>query len=352
MYEFLDRRYALALYDACSEKGNIEQVMEEFEAIVHEMMNNEGLMKITSHPQISKAAKKRIFTEIFQDQITEGMLSFLLLLIEKERILYLKEKYNQFKLIHLERTNTLLAVVKTVIPLEETQKQTLQENLEKTYKKKVIIQEEVDKSILGGLIVRIGSDVIDGSVKNKLKEMKDLVENNQRSRYNFNELNKELIAEVITATPLSQEQLERLRVNLGNFYSHNIVIKQVLDAGIIGEVRVIIGNDIIEGEFLQELTNKDNAIKKEQMGKGQQEVFRGRSNFNKILNAEVKTVVPLTEEQSIRLKKCLEDFYGRRIVITQKIDKDLIGGVYVRIGDDITDGTVKGRLKTLRRTMS
>ncbi|WP_242825963.1 F0F1 ATP synthase subunit delta [Clostridium tunisiense] len=175
--------------------------------------------------------------------------------------------------------------------------------------------------------------------------MKDLVENNQRSRYNFNELNKELVAEVITSSPLSQEKIETLRLNLGKFYSRDIVIKQVFDASIISGVKVIIGNDVIEGDFLEELTTG------EDLGKFH-EGFKGPDNFNKILNAEIKTVIPLTEEQKNNLKNCLEDFYRRRIVITEKIDKSLIGGVYVRIGDDITDGTVKGKLTTIRRTMS
>ncbi len=345
MYEFLDRRYALALYDACSEKGNIEQVLEELETIVEEITNNEGLIKITKHPQISKSAKKRIFKEIYEGKISEEILNFLLLLIEKERILYLKEKYNQFKLIHLERTNRVLAKVKTVVPLTSLQKEALQEKLEKTYRKEIILEEEIDKSIIGGIIVMVGSDVIDGSVKNKLKDMKDLVENNQRSRYNFNELNKELVAEVITSSPLSQEKIEVLRLKLGKFYSRDIVIKQIFDASIISGVKVIVGNDVIEGDFLEELTNS------EDLGKFH-EGFKGPDNFNKILSAEIKTVIPLTEEQKNNLKDCLEDFYRRRIVITEKIDKSLIGGVYVRIGDDITDGTVKGKLITIRRTMS
>lgn len=351
MYEFLDRRYALALYDACSEKGNIEQVLEEFEAIVDEMANNEGLMKITKHPQISKVAKKRIFREIFEGKVSAEMLNFLLLLIEKERILYLKEKYNQFKLIHLERTNKVLAKVKTVVALTPSQKEALQEKLEKTYRKEVILDEEVDKSIIGGIIVMVGSDVIDGSVKNKLKEMKDLVENNQRSRYNFDELNKDLVAEIITSALLSQEQTDRLRINLGKFYNRAIVVKQVIDASIVGGVKVIIGNDVFEGDLFQELTSTEGSEDTEFSAKSN-EVFRGPEAFHKILNAEVKTVVPLNPEQREKLKNCLENFYRRKVVIIEKIDKNLIGGVYVRIGDDITDGTVKGKLKTIRRTMS
>lgn len=77
--------------------------------------------------------------------------------------------------IHLDRNNTLLANVKTVIPLDESQKKQLIDGLEKKYDKKVILKEEIDKSVIGGVYVRVGDDVIDGTVKSKLMEMKKLM---------------------------------------------------------------------------------------------------------------------------------------------------------------------------------
>jgi len=83
MYEFLDRRYALALYEMCKEAGNIETVLEELGEVVEEMDNNEGLIKIIRNPQINKHNKKRIFEELFKGKIEDELLSFLLLLIDK-----------------------------------------------------------------------------------------------------------------------------------------------------------------------------------------------------------------------------------------------------------------------------
>lgn len=185
MYEFLDRRYALALYDTCIEKGNVEQVLYEFKTIIEDMMNNEDLMKLIKHPHISKSAKIRIFKEIFGGKITDELLNFLILLVERERILFLKEKYEQFRLIHLERTNTVIAKVKTVVPLDDDQKTALKDKLEKLYEKTVIVEEEIDKSLIGGIVIRVGSDIIDGSIKNKLKEMKNIVENDNLVRKNL-----------------------------------------------------------------------------------------------------------------------------------------------------------------------
>jgi len=81
--------------------------------------------------------------------------------------------------IHLERMNTLLADVKTVIPLTEEEKKTLMTKLENKYDKKIILKEEIDESIIGGVFIKVGNDVIDGTIRNKLKEMRKLVLNRE-----------------------------------------------------------------------------------------------------------------------------------------------------------------------------
>ena len=62
-----------------------------------------------------------------------------------------------------------------MIPLDESQKKQLISSLEKKYDKKVILKEEIDKSVIGGVYVRVGDDVIDGTLKSKLQEMKKLM---------------------------------------------------------------------------------------------------------------------------------------------------------------------------------
>lgn len=175
MYEYLDRRYALALYEIAESKGRVEEYLSDLREVVNVIKTNSEFYQVIKHPQISSTRKKELFKSIFKDAIDQELLTFLLVLIDKDRILYLEEKLNEMQKIHLERNNTLLAVVKTVIQLEEEQRNTLKNKLERIYDKKVIINEEIDKTIIGGVYVRIGNDVIDGTIKSKLEEMKELM---------------------------------------------------------------------------------------------------------------------------------------------------------------------------------
>ena len=102
-----------------------------------------------------------------------------MLLIEKDRIGFLKEKVVQLEKIYLEKQNMIIAQVKSVIPLSEYQANKLTENLEKKFNKKIILKQEIDKSIIGGLYVVVGDEVIDGSVKSQLQQIKSQVLNNE-----------------------------------------------------------------------------------------------------------------------------------------------------------------------------
>ena len=102
----------------------------------------------------------------------EDLLTFLLILVEKDRILFLKEKLAELKKIDLENRGTVIAKIRTVVPLKEYQKAALVEKLKAKYKKKIEIEETIDPDILGGILIRIDDDLIDGSIRSSLEELK------------------------------------------------------------------------------------------------------------------------------------------------------------------------------------
>lgn len=175
MYEYLDRRYALALYEIAEKSNKVEEYIKSLEEVNELIQGNEEIKEVIKHPQISSKQKKKAFINIFKGHVDEEILTFLLLLIEKDRILFLKEKIAQMKKIYLERKNTLKGLVKTTVPLTEEEKLSLIEKLKDKYKKDIILEEEIDPSILGGIYLRIDNDVIDGTIKTKLDELKNII---------------------------------------------------------------------------------------------------------------------------------------------------------------------------------
>lgn len=175
MYEYLDRRYALALYEVAESRGKVKEYLDDLHSIVNLMNQDSEFLQILKHPQLSTSKKKEIITQLFKSKIDDELLSFLLVLIEKDRILLLEGKVKEFEKIYLEKNNTVIAEVKSVIPLDDEDRQNLTTKLENLYSKKIILKDEIDKSIIGGVYVKVGNDVIDGTVKSKLNEMKKLM---------------------------------------------------------------------------------------------------------------------------------------------------------------------------------
>ena len=175
MYEYLNRRYALALYEIAEGKGKVKEYLDELEQVVNAINKDTEFLKIMEYPEISTADKKKMFTEIFKGKINEDIFSFLLVLIEKGRIDQLNEKFKEMKDIYLEKHNTVVAKVKTVIPLQESEKKNLKQKLEKKFNKKVLIEDEIDPNIIGGVYIDVNNGVIDGTIRSKLSEMKKIM---------------------------------------------------------------------------------------------------------------------------------------------------------------------------------
>lgn len=175
MFNQLDRRYALAIYQVAEEKAKVQEMLSELEQVVTLIKSSEELQNIIKHPQINTVHKKEIFTKVFKGKLSDELVSFLMLLIEKGRISEIEQILLVAKEIHLEKNNTVIANVTTVVPMDEAQIEKLKEKLSKKYNKKIVIQTEIDKTILGGLYIKVGDDVIDATLKLKLEEMKKLM---------------------------------------------------------------------------------------------------------------------------------------------------------------------------------
>lgn len=175
MYEYLDRRYALALYELAEKNNKVDEYLTDLKEICDLFESNNDFYEIIKHPQISTNKKKQLFIDLFKGKVDEELLSFMIILIEKNRIVNLREKLNQMINIDLERKNIIRGIVKTAVPLLSEELEKLKDIFEKKYEKTILFKTEIDKSLLGGVYVRVGNDVIDGTVISKIQEMKDLM---------------------------------------------------------------------------------------------------------------------------------------------------------------------------------
>lgn len=130
------------------------------------------LYSVLTNPIISANDKNGIIDEIFNKDVNETIRNFLKLLIEKNRFSAI---YDIFEVYFdaLDKINNIANVsVTCALELSEEDKKQIQEKLKEKLKKEIKIDYETDKSIIAGLVFKIGDDVIDTSLAHKLEEFK------------------------------------------------------------------------------------------------------------------------------------------------------------------------------------
>ena len=175
MFEYLDRRYALAYYQVADEKGKVEQYLQELRELVDLIITNTDIIQLINNPQISTSRKKELMKDIFAGKVNDDLISFINILIAKKRIHTASGILAEAEKIYLEKKNTVIANVKTVISLNDVEKEELVNKLKVKYNKNILLKEELDESIIGGVYIKIGDDIIDGTLKYKLNQLQELM---------------------------------------------------------------------------------------------------------------------------------------------------------------------------------
>ena len=116
--------------------------------------------------------KKRRNLEKSFDHFTKESLGIVKYIVRKQRLSLVGDIKEYFLKLYYEENNKLPITAIFAKELSEKQRELLIEKLEKKYGKKIVLNLEVDKEIIGGGILKIGNEVINGSIKNQIEEMK------------------------------------------------------------------------------------------------------------------------------------------------------------------------------------
>lgn len=163
------KRYARALFEVAKERGLIDQIETELKIFVEAVNQNAELTKILMHPHIDSQAKKDLLKDVFQSQVAEETMNFVGVLIDNGRESDLAEIAYAYVGLANEERGIADATVTTAKPLSSEEQAQLADQFGKLLNKTLRIQTVVDPSIMGGVVVKIGDRLYDGSIKRKLE---------------------------------------------------------------------------------------------------------------------------------------------------------------------------------------
>ncbi len=170
------RRYARAFFEVAREDNRYEEYYGELKRFSALLDDNESLREFLANPVFDRADKKAVVESVLGKLTMSAMTaSFLKLLVEKRRMEVLHEITESYRKLMDSALGRARVHVRTAFPLSGELSSSLRKGLEAMTGKKIEITMEEDPSLLGGVVVRIGDTLYDGSVKTQLNNMRNLL---------------------------------------------------------------------------------------------------------------------------------------------------------------------------------
>ena len=167
-------RYSLALYELASEASVITKVEENSNSFLELISNSKDFRNLIKDPTLSQEILENVINKISENFNLETLFkNFLNFLILKRRFFYIQQILISFNEICSEKKGELKAEIKSAKDLSQQEINKITEELSNTFKSKIKLNYNHDESLIGGLVVQVGSTMIDTSIKNKLQQIEN-----------------------------------------------------------------------------------------------------------------------------------------------------------------------------------
>lgn len=173
MSSTIARRYAQALHEQATDDKAVARVDDDVTLLRDTLGASPDLAQALASPVVSQERKARIVDALFAERFGPTTLQFIRFLLEKGREDLLGSIAGAYRALRDEQEGIVEAHVKTALEMPDAERKALQKSLEAKTGKQVRLHVTVVPDLIGGLVIRIGDTVYDGSVRNKLAELRE-----------------------------------------------------------------------------------------------------------------------------------------------------------------------------------
>lgn len=165
----IGKRYAEAIYSVAEARNEVKSIYEVLNSVMELYKTDVDFRNFITHPLIKEVEKKEALNKIFSDS-KEGV-EILFYILEKGRIAQIREIVAEYVKIDYSKNKILDVEATFAVEINEEQKARLSKNLENKTGKKIKLVVKVDKSLIGGGIIKIGDEITDGSIRRQLETL-------------------------------------------------------------------------------------------------------------------------------------------------------------------------------------
>ena len=162
------RRYAGAIFDIGVKQNTLDRTLEDVQEIA-KLFSIRKLAYLLREPNIPAERKEKAIRQGLASKVLPTSLNLALLVVQRELVDLMPNIARELNQLVLDHKNEAKAEVITATQLDETTQSQVQRALERMTGKKIMLETRVQPNILGGVVARVGDQVIDGSVERRLK---------------------------------------------------------------------------------------------------------------------------------------------------------------------------------------
>lgn len=171
----LARPYASAAFETAMEHEAIDRWSQAL-SLLTDAVQDETVQRLIESPTKTPLQKSQALIELFEDQLDEYSRSFVRLLAENRRVALLPAIQQEFAARLAQLKRTLAVEITSAIPLSEQQIEQFTEHLQRKFQQQIQLTTTVDRSILGGALIRAGDIVLDNTVRGKLDRLRNTLQ--------------------------------------------------------------------------------------------------------------------------------------------------------------------------------
>lgn len=164
------RRYAGAIFELAQKQNALDRTLEEVKGIA-QVFSNRKLAYLLQEPKVPAQRKEAALREALTSQVLPTSLNLALLIVQRGLVDVMPRVASELERLVLDYHNQAIAQVTTAVEMDKAQSDLVQGALERTTGKNIIMHPRIDPSILGGLIARVGDQIVDSSVRYRLQAL-------------------------------------------------------------------------------------------------------------------------------------------------------------------------------------
>ena len=169
-------RYALALFELANEESELEDIEKNISLLLKICKTNHDFNSFLKNPTNQPELQSKVFDEISKIiKLNKNFSNFLQLIINKRRIFFLEKILDKFVKISSNRKGKIDATLISSKDISQDERNKISQEISKAIKSKIEFTFKTDKSLISGIKIQVGSLLIDTSLSNKLKRIKQLM---------------------------------------------------------------------------------------------------------------------------------------------------------------------------------